>query len=199
MANRPKSEYYSLESAANLLSIAYDDLQQFIITGQLVAAFVYHKPRDFREIKDVVLESGASATITRTNRTELRIVSPDFKPVEISYLSVEDAARILLNKVPGREVLVGALFFTPSLEPKHGRLLPGESSVAVEKSEIVVTREELERFAKGSRIKLRKDPIERQQATYRPWYDRPIGRTGLAILGAIIAGVMVWVARKNLL
>ena len=183
-------KYYSLDSVTRLLSLDYSDVLQFIVTGQLIASFIYHKPSDYREIKEIVNDDGSITKITNTKRTALRIASDNSKPIEVSYLTQEDSTRIILNKVAQREILIDKLFFSSERTPKNGRLLVGDSAISVSKNEIIVTREELERFAKSAQIKIGKDQIEQLQSGNKPSYDRPIGRTSLAILAIVIAGII---------
>ena len=190
MKGKVKHQYYDLETVASLLSLSESDVNQFIITGQLVVAFVYHKPSDYREVREVAGKDGSVAKITRTKRTEFKVVSEDYKPIEISYLTHEDSARIILNKVENREILVNTLFFSNDRIPKNGRFLMGDTAVSVSKNELIVTREEIERFSKVARIKIKKIQVGLSQNGSKQWYDRPIGRTGLAIISIVIAGII---------
>ena len=94
-----------------------------------------------RETRQIVQNDRDTDSLTRTSRAELCIVSPDHKSIEIAYLAVEDAARILLNKVSNREILVSFLFFPPGLEPKNDHWIVDEAAIAVGRSELVITRE----------------------------------------------------------
>src|SRR5690606_9218094 len=111
---------------------------------------IYHKPSDYRERRDVVLKDGSSAVHTRTSRTMLNVVSPEHKINPLTYLDSDDTARILLNKVPNREMLVSRLFYDRTLSPKQGIGLVGDSAVAVTPDDLVISSEELGRFAKDA-------------------------------------------------
>lgn len=188
---RAKEKYISLARAAKALRLDQSQLRQFLVTGQLLAAVVYHKPSDYRERRDVTLADGSTAMHTKTNRTELRFTAPDHESDPLMYLHREDTARILLNKVPIREIFVSRLFFDSSITPKRGLGLFGESAIVVSASDLVIPAEELSRFAKAARIRIRRADASAIDLPQKPWYDRPIGRTWLAIIGAVISGLII--------
>lgn len=187
---KARERYVSLGRAADALRLANDQLSQYLVTGQLLASIIYHKPSDFRERREVTLKDGSSAIHTKTSRTMLSIVSPGHQFAPLMYLHPDDTARVLLNKVANREMLVARLFRDRTLSPKQGIGLVGESAVAVTPSDLVISSEELGRFAKDARIRIKASAASSIDLPQKPWYDRPIGRTGLAILGAVIAGVI---------
>lgn len=180
----------SLDRAAEALRLSQPQLRQYLVTGQILASIIYHKPSDYREWRDVVLKDGSSAVHTKTSRTMLNVVSPEHKINPLTYLDSDDTARILLNKVPNREMLVSRLFYDRTLSPRRGIGLVGDSAVAVTPDDLVISSEELGRFAKCARIRIRSAAAASIDLPQKPWYDRPIGRTGLAILGAVIATVI---------
>jgi hypothetical protein len=141
-----------------------------------------------------MLEDGAAVKHTRTNRTLFRAVSEDFRPNEIMYLHPEDAARVLLNKIPNREILIQRLFRDRQLDPKEGMFLAGDSAIGARREDLVIPTGELARFAKDAGIKINRTTRHELDIPWRSWYDRPIGRTGLAILGVVAAGmIMMWI------
>lgn len=128
---KARERYVSLGRAADALRLANDQLSQYLVTGQLLASIIYHKPSDFRERREVTLKDGSSAIHTKTSRTMLSIVSPGHQFAPLMYLHPDDTARVLLNKVANREMLVARLFRDRTLSPKQGIGLVGESAVAV--------------------------------------------------------------------
>lgn len=193
MFRRPpkvREKYVSLDRAAEALRLSLAQLHQYLITGQLLASIIYHKPSDYRERHEVTLKDGSSAVHTRTSRTILSFVSLEHKSNPLMYLHPDDTARVLLNKAPNREMLISRLFHDRTLSPKQGMGLFGDSSVAIVPGELVISSEELGRFAKDARIHIRSAIATSIDLPQKLWYERPVGRTGLAILGAVIAGVI---------
>lgn len=188
---RAKEKYVALDRAADALRLERSQLHQFLVTGQLLASIVYHKPSDYREQREVTLADGSTAIHTKTSRTELQFRTPDHEHVPLMYLHREDTARILLNKTPNREILVSRLFYDSSLTPKRGLGLFDESAIVVSPSDLVIPSEELGRFAKAARIRIRRAAASAIDLPQKPWYDRAIGRTWLAIIGAVISGLVI--------
>ncbi|MBB5766199.1 hypothetical protein [Xanthomonas euroxanthea] len=180
----------SLDRAAEALSLSQPQLRQYLVTGQILVSMIYHKPSDYRERYDVVLKDGSNAVHIKTSRTVLNVVSPEHKINPLTYLDSDDTARILLNKVPNREMLVSRLFYDRTLSPRKGIGLVGDSAVSVTPDDLVISSEELGRFAKYARIRIKSAAAASIDLPQKPWYDRPIGRTGLAILGAVTATVI---------
>jgi hypothetical protein len=187
---KAREKYVSLDRAAEALRLANGQLSQYLVTGQLLASVVHHKPYDYRERRDVTLKDGSSAIHTKTSRTMLSFVSPEHQFAPLMYLHPDDTARVLLNKVVNREILVSRLFFDHTISPKHGLGLVGESAVAISPGDLVISSEELGRFAKVARIRIKPAAADSIALPQKPWHDRPIGRTGLAILGAVVAGII---------
>ena len=188
-----KEKYVSLDRASEALHLSMSQLQQYLITGQLIASIIYHKSSDYVERSEVSLKDGSTALHTTTNRTILAIVAPDHQINPLTYLHPDDTARILLNKTPNREMLVSRLFYDLSLTPKKGIGLFGDSSVTVTPNDLVISSEELGRFAKDARIRIKSSISKAIDLPPKHWYDRPFGRTALAILAAIITGVtLMW-------
>jgi len=186
-----KEKYVSLERAADALRLDMSQLNQFLVTGQLLASIVYHKPFDYREQRDVTLPDGSTAVHTKTSRAAVRFIAPNHEYASLVYLHREDTARILLNRAANREMLVARLFYDSSLTPKRGIGLPGESAVAVLPGDLVISPEELGRFAKAAKIRIGSGATSSIDLPQKPWYDRPIGRTWLAIIGAVVAGLII--------
>lgn len=186
-----KEKYVSLDRAAEALRLEKSQLQQFLVTGQLLASIVYHKPSGYREQREVTLADGSSAIHTKINHIELQFRAPDHEHDPLMYLHREDTVRILLNNIPNREMLVSRLFYDSSLTPKRGLGLLGESAIAVLPSDLVITSEELGRFAKSAHICIRRSAASAMDLPQKPWYDRPIGRTWLTIIGAVISGLVI--------
>lgn len=186
-----KEKYVSLERAADALRLDMSQLNQFLVTGQLLASIVYHKPFDYREQRDVTLSDGSTAVHTKTNRAAFRFTTSDHKYAPLVYLHREDTARILLNHAANREMLVTRLFYDSSLTPKRGIVLLGESAVVVLPRDLVISSEELGRFARAAKIRIRSRAAKSIDLPQKPWYDRPIGRTLLAIIGTVIAGLII--------
>jgi|GEM_PF-1394062 len=195
MANQKiKEKYVSLDRAAEALHLSVSQLNQYLITGQLIASIIYHKPADYIERREVALSDGSKALHTKTNRTMISIVAPEHKINPLTYLHPDDTARILLNKTPNREMLVSRLFYDLTLTPKKGIGLFGESSITVSPIDLVISSDELYRFAKAAKIKIKPNISKVIELPPKHWYDRPLGRTGLAIFGTLIAGVIImWV------
>lgn len=186
---KAREKYVSLDRAAEALRLSQSQLHQYLVTGQIFASIIYHKTADYRERRDVVLKDGSSA-VHITSRTMLSLTSLEHKTNPLMYLHPDDTARILLNKVPNREMLVSRLFYDRTLSPKQGIGLAGDSAVAVTTDDIVISSEELGRFAKDARIRIKSAAATSIDLPQKPWYDRPIGRTGLAIIGGVIAAVI---------
>ncbi|WP_142126308.1 hypothetical protein [Pseudoxanthomonas sp. 3HH-4] len=188
---KAREKYVSLERAADTLRLDMSQLSQFLVTGQLLASIVYHKPFDYREQRDVTLSDGSTAVHTKTSRAEFRFIAPGHEYAQLVYLHREDTARILLNRSTNREMLVARLFYDSTITPKHGIGLLGESAIAILPSDLVISSEELGRFAKAAKIRIRSAPASSIDLPQKPWYDRPIGRTWLAIIGTVVAGLVI--------
>lgn len=188
---RAREKYVSLERAADALRLDLAQLTQFLVTGQLLASIVYHRPFNYREQRDVTLADGSTAVHTKTSLAALRFSAPGHEYAPVVYLHREDTARVLLNRTPYREMLVDRVFYDSSLTPKHGMALPGESAVAVSPNDLVVSSEELGRFAQAARIRIRSAAARSIDLPQRPWYDRPIGRTWLAATATVTAGIII--------
>ncbi len=188
---KAKEKYVSLDRAAEALCLSQSQLHQYLVTGQLLASIVYYKPSDYREQRKTTLQDGSSTIHTKTSRTMLSLVSSEHQFVSLMYLHPDDAARVLLNKVASREMLVSRLFRDRTLSPKQGLGLVGESSITVSPSDLLITSDELGRFSRDACIRIKEKSGSSIDLPQKPWYDRPIGRTGLAILGAVLSGIVV--------
>lgn len=193
-----KEKYVSLDRAAEALHLSPSQLNQYLVTGQLIASIIYHKPADYIERREVTLSDGSKTLQTKTNRTMISFVAPEHKINPLTYLHPDDTARILLNKAPNREMLVSRLFYDLSLTPKKGIGLFGESSIAVSPIDIVISSDELYRFAKSANIRIKPSISKIIEPPSKHWYDRPLGRTGLAIFGTLIAGLIIMSVKGEL-
>lgn len=195
---KAREKYVSIDRAAEALGLSVGQLNQYLVTGQLFASIVYHKPSDYRERREITLDDGSVAVHTRTNRTMFSIVSPAHQFASLMYLHPDDTVRVILNKVEAREMLISRLFHDRNLSPKQGVGLPGESSIPVSPNDLVISSEELARFAKIARIRIKSAASEAIDLPRKPWYDRPFGRTVLAIVGSVLAGVIImWVKGES--
>ena len=189
---RAKEKYVSLDRASDALRLSMSQLQQYLVTGQLYAPIIHHKPSDYKERREVISKNGGTAVHTRTSRTALSIVAPGHKVNPLTYLHPDDTARVLLNKTPHREMLICKLFYDRTLSPGAGIYLSGDSAIPVAPSDLVISSEELGRFAKAARIRIKPAAGKSIDLPPKPWCDRPVGRVVLGVLTGLILAITKW-------
>ncbi|MCI0662039.1 MAG: hypothetical protein L0220_13295 [Acidobacteria bacterium] len=138
------ADYYTVAEVAQKLGVDESRVFQWGITGKLIFAFIRHSPSNFQEEWEKKDEHGRDVKVTRTHQSITFTSKGAASGPEILYIRPNDAAAIILNNTPGRKIGVSALFYTSELLPQKG--IAFSSPVLVEKAELIVTKEEFQRF-----------------------------------------------------
>lgn len=152
----------------------YATLHSYAQTDQLVFS-VYL--RDIGSHKSIWTE--ADAQITREVQV-IKFVSPDAATRRLFYLDGDDSRRIMEAK-GNEQVAVHALYWTPERVKKLGTY--HASAEYFTSQDLVVTREECERFERYHKAKGLPDLLKRVAF----WIKEPSGHKTLKLVGGAVA------------
>lgn len=139
--------YYSIDEVAQKSGLSSEQVLRLGCSGTLVFSILDHSPQNFEEVEEEKHEDGSLTVRTRTNETTV-IVRPKGPSLRLKYIGAEDVINIITNHAPNRRTLVRAVYSTRELDPKKGSWsLNNPRKLAP--SDLVVSQEEWELFAKG--------------------------------------------------
>jgi hypothetical protein len=138
-------DYFSIPEAAKKLGVGEEQIYRWAMTRKLLLAVTLRKePLNYDEVRYEKDEHGNEVKITTEHRTIFAMRSPDMPSLEVLYIHPDDVVGVIQNRNPSRVVKVSKLFYTHELLPKKG--IGYMQPKAVEKDDLVLTKDELERF-----------------------------------------------------
>jgi hypothetical protein len=138
-------DYLTVPEVAEKLRISETRVYKWALTGKLLlSAALRDDPPNYDDVRYEKDEHGDEVKVTTEHRTVFAWRSPEIPAMQILYIHPRDVVAIIQNKNPERTVRISRFFFTHELLPKKGigYFQPRE----VDKEDLVVTREELNRF-----------------------------------------------------
>lgn len=138
-------DYLTVPEVAEKLGTNEMRIYRWAMTGKLLLAIALRDdPLNFDEVRYEKDEHGDEIKITTEHRTIFAWRNPKILALQVLYVHPNDVVGVIQNKNPQRTVRISRLFYTHELVPKKGigYLQPRP----VDKEDLVVTRDELNRF-----------------------------------------------------
>lgn len=157
------TEYLTVPEIADELGVDESQIYRWGTTGKLIFAVIRHDPGNFDEIRHEKNKRGKEVKATRQHRT-ISFSATERKPIDITYLSPQDTARIILNENNDRSILVNTLYQTNDLSPQKGTLLLN-CPISVRREELIIAKDELNRFKKVHKSALKREKQRNKNAS----------------------------------
>jgi hypothetical protein len=138
-------DYLTVPETAGKLGVTEEQLFRWAMTGKLLLAVALRDdPLNYDEVRYEKDEHGDEIKVTTEHRTVFAWKSPKIPALQLLYIHPNDVVAVIQNSNPERTVRIRRLFYTHELLPKKG--IGYFQPRPVEKEDLVVTRDELNRF-----------------------------------------------------